>query len=69
MLFESLPQQIHSLAYAYDHKKHSHISAELFPFLAHTSALPNLMSLHATVHNVKAFTDVLKLPSILTPKE
>lgn len=40
LLFDSLPRQMDSLRFRYDHRAHSHISAETFPFLQAAAALP-----------------------------
>jgi hypothetical protein len=40
LLFESLPRQMDSLSFRYDHRAHSHISAETFPFLQVVANLP-----------------------------
>lgn len=68
LLFSNFPRHVHSLTFTYNHKAHSHISAETFPFLRFVAALPALQKLHAVIENVKDFTDLLEMPAAISPK-
>jgi hypothetical protein len=68
LLFSNFPRQVHSLAFTYNHKLHSHISAETFPFLRFVAALPAIQKLSAAIENVKEFADVLEMATVMTPK-
>jgi hypothetical protein len=59
---------VRSLAFNYNHKVHSHISAETFPFLKVASALPALEKLQVVIENVKDFGDLLEMAVAMTPK-
>jgi hypothetical protein len=68
LLFSNFPRVIKSLTFNYNHKQHSHISAEAFPFLHYLAPLLTIDYLDITITNVKDFTDLLKLPEEVAPK-
>lgn len=61
LLFSNFPRSIYSLRFRYDHKVHSHISAETFPFFKHLSAFSSIKKLDVTIENIKDFSDILNL--------
>lgn len=69
LLFDNFPRYIYSLKLTYDHKLHSHISAETFPFLKNISALSSIKKLDITINNTKDFSDVYRLSNELSDKK
>lgn len=67
-MFDNFPRYIYSLKLTYDHKFHSHISAETFPFLKNISALSSIKKLDITISNIKDFSDVYRLGHELSDK-